>query len=149
MSIIGDVMDNQIAVKQADTMSPDDLAYVLAHKAMITKWLEKVEAQAVEAVKCGAHLPGLKMVESQTRRAWSKDVDQDTLVQHLLSCGLPDNKCYTTKVISPSQAQKILGNNFKDLNEYVVKPKGEPRITDENDKRPAMSLSVEDEFNDD
>jgi hypothetical protein len=54
---------------------------------------------------------------------------------------------YTMKLISPAQAEKLVGKKkFGELNELVVKPPGKPTLVPDSDKRKAINENVEDMF---
>jgi hypothetical protein len=131
------VMDNY-RMRNEELIDAEGMAYILKHKKLITNWLDKVESRALNKILEGGCIPGFKLVEATTRRTWDPVVDEDIIAQKLLACGIPDEKCYTRKLLSPSQAHKILGNQFKEIKELVFKPEGKPAIADENDKRPEI-----------
>jgi hypothetical protein len=53
---------------------------------------------------------------------------------------------FTKKLVSPSQAEKLLGKKHKILAEHVVKPQGKPTLAPETDSRPALAPDVEQDF---
>lgn len=115
-SSVKDVTITQMAQPEAVTM--DRVAYVLAAKPFVMQWFNDYENYAYNALMNGNHVPGQKLVESQSRRQW--DGDPTELAQQLLA--LADlnpavaedwDKVYPRKLITITDATKIVGDAFK------------------------------------
>jgi hypothetical protein len=133
-------------VPQTHLMSADEIARILTKADEISAFLNAVHAVASEMLSRGIEVPGFKLVHGNTHRKW-KD---DKLAEKFLKDRLKIDQVFTSKLISPSAAEKVLDidkmstrsqNVFKEL---VEKPIGQPCLVPESDKRPSISSVLED-----
>lgn len=97
-------------------------------------------------------LPGLKLIEGITHRAWSdEDSARETLSRH----GVSRDKYIKETMVSPNAAEKLLKKEDREeLSGFWRKPPGAPVIALASDKRPDykspvdLSLFDDDGFND-
>ena len=80
-------------------------------------------------------------MEGRSTRRWYDDETAEFRLREIIGV----EKSVTTKVISPTQAQKILGAKRKDeIAEMIVKPAGKPTLVPDSDKRLAISVTADD-----
>ena len=124
----------------------DELGKILDKKTEIEAWLKKVKEVCFSRLEQGLEVTGHKLVEGRTKRAWA---DEEAAAKWLKR-KMPIAEVYTQKIISPTQAEKLIEitpRTIKLWEALVVKPEGKPTIAKESDKRPALVASL-DEFDD-
>lgn len=125
--------------RPVNTLTDDQLRLALEAKPLIEAWLSAVEKFVVERVVEGREFPGFKIVEGRSVRQW-RDADVGPTLEFLLG-----NDAYTRKIISPSQAEKLLGKAHKaKLEPLIIKPRGKPALVSERDPRPAITAGASD-----
>lgn len=68
--------------------------------------LEQIEDRLIEAARTGVDLPGLKVIDSRSRRFWAQDAEQ--VVGFLDLLGVPEEDAYhAPKLKSPSQIESL------------------------------------------
>lgn len=121
-----------------DLPSPDsvDIGNVLKNKSLIESWLKAVEQSAYEKLMDGEDVPGYKLVEGRSFRKWASEQDAEKTLSSVVS----EDDLYTKKLLSVSQAEKLIGKaKFKDeLSTLVIKPEGKPTLAPVSDKRPPV-----------
>lgn len=126
-------------------LPPDELGAILAKADAFESILGDMKAHATRELIAGRAVPGMKLVESITKRKWA---NTDTAPQ-LLYAALLDKRPNTdpitalsmvTKVepIGISAAEKLLGKTNPALAGLIVKPEGKPTLAPESDARPAF-----------
>ncbi len=126
-------------------LSPEEIPDILDKIPTAEAWIEAVKAYAKEqAVHEGVKWRGYKLVEARTQRRVS---DPIAAVNALEAEGYDKEEVTNTKLKGLTDLQKILGKKKFDevLGKYIEKPKGEPTLVPESDKRPEYS-QVEDVF---
>lgn len=107
----------------------------------IQQWMKNINTFLMDSALRGETIPGFKLVEGRANRKWAED---ETYIADFLK--QLDTEPYIQKLVSPAQAEKVLGkkktkeNNLASL---IIKPKGEPKLVVESDKRPKMELDSE------
>jgi hypothetical protein len=98
-----------------DAMSPEELAQALNAADVIGEWINAVRAFAHQQAESGVIIPGYVLVDKIGHRAWK--VDEATVVSQMLTGhhDLSVDQLYTRKLVSPAQAEKLLGSKRKDL----------------------------------
>lgn len=104
-----------------DAMSPETLAETLDMLDMIGDWANAVRAYAQSLAEGGTPVPGYQLVDKFGNRAWT--VDEEQVVGALTLAGVTDDRIYNRKLITPAQAEKVLGaKNKKALDGMVERP---------------------------
>lgn len=138
---------NSLEPPPVESLSDEQVAYIINNAKSVKAWLSKVEIRALQQIETGHALPGLKLVEGRSLRKWSSESEVAELVHDI---DVVPADFFVTKMVSPAQAEKIVGKKrFAELfAEVVVKPTGKPTIVPETDKRPtfnpASALGFED-----
>lgn len=122
--------------KDLSRLTPEDYAVLLPQLKTVSKWTDAVESRAKELMLDeGVEIPGYKIVEGRSNRRW---INEDTAAEKLKT-KLTEKEMFSLKLISPTQAEKLLGKKDPLFNSLVEKPEGAPTIARESDKRPAIN----------
>lgn len=124
-------------------LSPDEMGEVLKRGETLVSWYETVKAEALESMLNGEKIPGYKVVEGRSSRAWT---DQDAALEKLQANGVDRAIIYDSVPKTLAQLEKMLGTvKFKELvGEFVTKPQGKPTIAPESDSRQPFSSAASD-----
>lgn len=127
-----------------DTLAIERVGQILSFSDLFSDWIKAVEAYALSLLEQGVEVPGFKLVKKRANRAWqSEDVAADKL--GLL---LSDSQIWTKKLISPAQAEKLIGKSKISLiQDLITVPDNGNTLAPEHDKRPAVASSVIADFN--
>lgn len=112
----------------------------------IEDWIKSIREELTTRGLAGEDIPGFKMVEGRSNRLW-KD-DETSLVKTLREY---DIEPYEEKLKTPPAVEKAIGKKRAkeiDLDSLIIKPKGKPTLVPATDKRPAISMNVEKQFED-
>lgn len=120
---------------KSNKLSLDELATLLPQLPGIVKWCKAIEESAHTHLSGGENLNGYKLVRSHTKRRWANEAE----AEKKLARKLKKSERTITKLISPSQAEKLLGKGNALFEELVERPEGKPTVVPEYDKRPALS----------
>ncbi len=136
-----DDLDNML---KANTLTDEEMRAALDAKPMIESWLSAIEKLAKARLEEGGGFVGYKLVEGRSNRRWISEGQASEELVNLLG----EEDAYTKKLVSPAQAEKLLGKKrVSEIADIVVKSSGAPTLAPETDKRPAINLTVDD-FND-
>jgi len=140
-SIIMADFDDLDDLPKANTLNDDALRKALDAKPLIEGWLSAVERVIKERLEGGDGFSGYKLVEGRSQRRWTNEKAAQTALVDLVG----EDKAFNVKLISPSQAEKVLGKSRKgDIEGLITKPSGAPTLAPETDNRPAINLSADD-----
>ena len=120
--------------KAVPPLSNADLAKYLTRAKGILDWVKDLEEEALRAVLAGETVPGYKVVEGRSNRAFKST---DRALEILKDAGYEEAMLYERKPLSLSKLEGLIGKaRFKDLlGGEVVKPQGKPTLVEESDKR--------------
>ncbi len=123
-----------IKKKEVPWLSNADLAKYLTRAKGILDWVKDLEEEALRAVLAGETIPGYKVVEGRSNRAFKST---DRALEILKGAGYEEAMLYERKPLSLSKLEGLVGKaRFKDLlGDEVVKPQGKPTLVEESDKR--------------
>lgn len=145
-----------MAVEQAQNlgaplMSNDELARVMDLADGAISYFKDVKAYAMREIQQGHKVGDWKLVEGRSKRGWRKDVPETEIVDALEESGVPEDDCFTKKIITPPKAEAFLGKkNFTKtvVSTLVFKPPGKPKLAPGSDPRPPMAAAALSEFAD-
>ena len=121
-------------------LEPEQISRVLNNKKLIVSWLDAIEGHVKDKLEAGESFPGFKLVAGRSNRAWATGPTVEAKLADLFG-----DQAYTRKLISPAQAEKILGRKrIEEIADLVVKPRGEPTLAGADDPRPAVNISIDD-----
>ena len=139
----------QSADKDPAAMSDDQIRQIMEAAPLMRQLLEAVEKEALRRLEAGIAVPGLKLVNGRGSRAWA--LSEDEMAEKLVKMGIPKASIYVTKLVSPSQAEKLTWEKrdgtkvqlterqLKRMDqEYVVKLAGKLTVVPESDERKAV-----------
>lgn len=120
-----------------NTLTDSQLKFVLENKKLISSWLEAVEELVQNRLFSGGVFEGYKLVEGRSTRSWKSE----DAVAPVLSALLDEDQVYSKKMITPAQAEKLLGKkNSALIVDHIDKPEGKPTLALSSDKRPAVNV---------
>ncbi len=122
-----------MVVKKPDFLTNDEVADIYPNLKLLKAWVTTMEEKAYDVLNSGESLKGYKLVEGKANRQWSNEKEVELLLRKKK---FKVGEIFTRKMISPTQAEKLLGKKNPLLIDYVVKPTGKPTIARESDKRP-------------
>lgn len=115
---------------------------------LIESWCKAVRAEVERRLLAGTPVPGYKLVQGRAgARAWSDETEAEKLMK---SFRLKSDEMYSYKLISPTQAEKLLKaqpKRWSKVEALITRSEGKPSVAPESDKRPALVVeSVLDGF---
>lgn len=122
--------------KDPAKLSNDEVAELIPQLDLVTGWAKAVEAHALHQLETGEDIPGYKLVAGRSTRKWKDEAEAETALRKKLKVAQVFNK----KLVSPPQAEKLLGKGHAILTEHVIKPEGKPALAPVSDKRPALDI---------
>lgn len=128
-------------------MSLDQLKAEWDKLPLMRQHIADIEKAMYAALMRGEQVEGLKLVEGRPgNRSWS---DKKAVEEFIVNRGGGlDDYMYKKSLISPTEAEKELAEDFFDvweqLNEHVIRKPGQPSIATADDKRPEWT-NVSDE----
>jgi hypothetical protein len=118
------------ALKQAPT---GKLVELLKLAPMVRVALDAAETEAFLRLQAGQEVPGWKLVYGEKRRVWGDPVAAKGKLHAL---GFTDADILKVELVTPPQAEKLVGEaKAEALSPLIVKPRGEPTLAREDDKR--------------
>ena len=118
-------------------LAPHEVAGVLEMEPLISLWLKRVKAQAMDTLLGGGEVPGFKVVEGKLgNRKWTDE---------LKAAGYGADEYTETKLLSPAAMDKSLGKKkVAELLETLIdRAPGAPTIVPASDKRPPLDRAAE------
>ena len=150
-------VSKQAADKEPTEMSDEQIREIVEATPLIKEFLDGVAKEAQQRLESGKAVPGLKMVRGSGRRAWA--LDDDEMADKLKRMGLPKSVIYSTKLISPAQAEKARWSKKdgteKQLSErqvktmqtnFIKKSEGKLTVVPESDHREAVTVGAAEHF---
>lgn len=119
-----------------NSLSKSQMAQILMGRKLVESWFNAIESFGFDALSNGDPFPGFKLVEGRSNRKWRDEASARSV---LLASGKSEDEIFTKKLISPPQAEKLLGKkNIDVIADEIVKPDGKPTMVLESD--PRMSI---------
>ena len=127
----------------AALLSTAEMGKVLTLGADLVGWYNAVEKKAFDALLEGNKIPGFKLVEGRSSRAWT---NQDEALEKLEQNGIERAMIYDNVPKTLSQLEKMIGaKKFAEMvGSYIMKPPGRPTLAPEADKRKEYSSAAAD-----
>lgn len=120
--------------KDLALISNADISRFLLETKGLIDWIKDLEEEALRSILNGEDIPGYKVVEGRSIRAF-KDVDKALNI--LQAKGFDEAMLYEKKPLSLSKLEKLVGKkDFTEiLSDEIIKPQGKPTLVEETDKR--------------
>ena len=126
----------QLALK---SLNPELISVYLTQADTLETWIKELRELAQQMLEADLRVPGFKLVAKRAVRQWSDEAlaNDESLLHY--SLGLGSDVLYEKKVITPAQAEKILGKAGKDkIKDLVVAVSSGSTLAPESDPRPAV-----------
>ena len=119
-------------------LAPHEVAEVLQMEPLVTLWLKRVKAQALNTLLDGGEVPGYKVVEGRASREW---VDELRVAERLRAADFNTEEFTKTELLSPAAMEKALGKKkvAELLPDLIDKKSGAPTVVPASDKRPTYN----------
>lgn len=132
------------ALTDVDSLSYPELAEALAKVPEIKAWCSDIEKRAMSAVQRGEPVGDYKLVAGRSRRDWRDAEAAEAALRKIRSLKVAD--ILPTKLVSPAQAEKLLGKKHPVLVEHIEVIQGKPVLAPGSDKRPPIQAVASEEF---
>lgn len=160
-AILAEVMDCFERI-EPDTAETDALGEAMGKADLIDGWLKAIRAETERRLFAGIDVAGFKLVQGKRgSRAW---IDAEDAEKALKSMAVRKDEMYDLKLVSPTTINKRLADwvdddgverkpilsarQVKRLNTLITQADGKPSVAPESDKRPALVMSADADFND-
>ena len=135
-----DDLTEELVVSDPRLLTDEELVSAWRLTDLVESRLTAVAKEVMRVLLNGGELPGVKLVEAQTKRRFKDESDVRAFL--MLDCDLEESKLFSRTMLSPNQVEKLLPKaQRKALAEYVYKPSGGPCIVDASSKRPPYAVS--------
>ena len=139
-AIIGADFEQLDEAAPVGKLTDDQMRRALTARPLVESWLAAIETLVKERLINGEGFDGFKIVEGRSLRKWGNEQEAAATLTDLLH-----DDAYTRKLISPAQAEKLLGKKKKaEIEGLIIKPRGAPTIATENDPRPSITVDASD-----
>ena len=126
-------------------MTNEHLGILIPKLTLIRDWCDAVHTLAFNELDAGNDVPGCKLVQSRRgNRSWT---DASEVEKTMKSMRLKKEEMYNSKIISPTQAEKLVGSTPKRwtrLASLITQPKGKPTLVLASDKREPITPAIDD-----
>lgn len=143
-----DVSKTTVTGALAMQLPAEDLGLLAAKLDLVDSWVKAVWAKLYLTLET-EDVPGWKLVSGKMgNRAWSDEVVAEALLK---SMKLKHAEMYDKSVISPTQAEKLLGDSPKrwpKVLALITRKSAKPTIAPASDKRPSIARQTEMDFTD-
>ncbi|MDV1101785.1 DUF2800 domain-containing protein [Raoultella ornithinolytica] len=138
------------AVARVPMLTNEQLAEIYGQADFLESWLKAIRDRVNSELNAGHPVPGFKLVTGkQGNRAWS---DEALAEEMLKSFRLKQEQMYSQKVISPTQAEKLLKKEsprrWTKVEALITRADGKPTIAPESDPRHALNVNPVNDFDD-
>jgi hypothetical protein len=126
-----------------DLLTNQNLGIVYESLDLIDSWGKAVRGRIEYELLNGNAVPGVKLVQGRKgHRKWVSPEDSEAMLK---SMRLKQEQMYNFKVISPTQAEKLLAEEsprrWKKLEALITQAPGKPSVAPDSDKRPALEIT--------
>ena len=135
-------LEEPLVVQVPHTLNVEEISHLLPKMDALIGWAHGIQKHAHKLLSEGGILPNYKLVNGRSQRKWvDGKVAEESLVEML------GDDAYITKLVSPTQAEKLLGKaKAKEVTDLWHKPNGKPTLAPESDPRPAVKPEAVDYF---
>lgn len=129
--------------KDPALMTDEEIADALNRAEALRNFSKKLNDYALGEIQTGHPIPGWKVVEGKTNRAYT---DLDAVAAAAMKAGYPEAMIYQKSLIGITGMEKLMGKKkFQEvLGKLVEKPKGAPKLAPESDDRPSFNSAKAD-----
>lgn len=122
-------------------LSDEEIADIVLKAPKFMEWANSIQEYAQEkAIAEQKQWPGLKLVESISRRKWAAEDDMVSSALFTRVPELSEEDVFDMKLKSITAIEKLIGKKrfAEQFSDLTVKPQGKPQLVSIDDKRPAM-----------
>lgn len=125
------------------TLTDEEVGDLLRRGAELSKWLSDLQSYALNALLEGKEIPGWKVVEGRSNRAFT---DTDEALKAIQAEGYEEAMLYDRKPKTLTELEKLMGKKAfaEKIGQYVTKPQGKPTLVEASDKREPYSSMAAD-----
>lgn len=129
------------AVRQPAELSNEEIGEILKKAQFLKSWVTKLEKHALNTLVSGGEIPGWKLVEGRSNRAFT---DTDAAIAAAINAGFDRALFYEEKPITLTAMEGVLDKEtWKTvIAPFVVKPPGSPTLVPADDKRPEYKVNT-------
>lgn len=129
---------------EPETLTAEQIGEILNRGEIIKKWIASVYDYALAELNAGREIPGWKLVDKRATRKW---MDEQAAIEKLRDLGLDDDDLYTSKFVTPAQAEKKLGKGQKgEIAGLIIKESSGVTLAPEFDARPPAIPAAQRDF---
>ncbi|ENX58328.1 MULTISPECIES: DUF2800 domain-containing protein [Acinetobacter] len=130
----------------------DKLGQLYAAIPLLESWIKAIDSAVHQKLHAGEQIQGFKLVAGrQGARTWANPEDAEAMLK---SMRLKTEEMYDLKLISPTTAEKlkkaeVIGpRQWTKVEALITRADGKPTVAPENDKRPALDVNPQNDFDD-
>lgn len=129
--------------KDPALLTDEEISDALQRAEALRSFAKKLNDYALGEIQTGHPIPGWKVVEGKTNRAYT---DLDKVAEAAIAAGYPEALIYQRSLIGITGMEKLMGKKkFQEvLGKLVEKPQGAPKLAPESDERPAFNSAKAD-----
>lgn len=122
-------------------LTDSELGGVLAIGVRLERWLAQVKDYAQALLLGGGELPGWKLVEGRSVRAF---IDREEAFAKARAQGVDENLLYVREPITLTALESLMGKKqfAVAMEGQIVRKPGKPTLAPENDPRPALAAAT-------
>ncbi|MBL4898685.1 MAG: DUF2800 domain-containing protein, partial [Colwellia sp.] len=134
-----DFDDITTPIKILDPMLIDEatVANILEQVELVEGFIKSLKQRAVDTLQRGDSIPRHKLVRGKSNRAWLDKDDAEKRLKRKLKV----SELYKKTMLTPAQAEKLMGKGHPLLGELITKPEGKPTLVSITDKRTAIDYT--------
>jgi hypothetical protein len=117
-------------------LTDKQLANAWLNWPMVEQFKSMLDEMMLARLTAGAKLPA-KLVRGNTHAVW---VDEDEAAQTLLANGVRKSAVYTTSLVTPAVARRLLRSKASAIDDLIAHPQGPVQIAPLSDKRTPIKL---------
>lgn len=123
------------AIPTPEQIPLEKIITILRHKDVVEKWLASLEGHVYNLLMLGQNVPGFKLVKKRANREWVSGGEAAEALYQVLG----DDIYLPRKLISPKQAEDLLGDRDLKLNKTLVtQPDNGLTVAEDGDRRKAV-----------
>lgn len=118
---------------------------MLTKVATVRAWASAIEAEALARIALDKKIPGFKLVEGKSNRAWA---NEDKIKKRLMTMGFILDEIAPRELLSPAGVETLLKKakrsfEWGTIAPLVTRPPGKLAIAPETDPRPEITRGSE------
>ena len=138
------------AASRISVLTPEQLADIYTGIDTVESFCKALRSRVSDELNAGHSVPGYKLVTGKPgNRAWRDEQEAEATLKGFR---LKQDQMYSMKVISPTQAEKLIKKDsprrWTKLEALITRSDGKPTVAPETDPRPALVINPETDFDD-